>query len=299
MRSTKDSPGAVVISHDDPVGQHGGAAGDRGPVAAGLADHRGRLAGDRRLVDGGDALDDVAVARDDLAGLDDHPVADAQRRCRAPAPRPRPGPSRRATVSVRVRRRLSACALPRPSATASARLANRTVSHSQTAISQANTLGSPLSLGDREPGDEHRADPDDEHHRVAQLGAGVELAQGVRAGTARAGAGRRRRRRPCDRCAARAAPGARRWSVPRRRSCECLRDGPEGQSREEGEGGDEHDGAADEHAEQRPGGGQRARRRVRRAAARRASRPARARPGSARTGRRAWPARAWTGRTGS
>ena len=44
--------------------------------------------------------------------------------------------SRRATVSRLVRRSVSACALPRPSATASARLANSTVSHSQTTIVQ-------------------------------------------------------------------------------------------------------------------------------------------------------------------
>ena len=50
---------------DDPVGQHLGAAGDRAAVAAGLPDDRGRLAGDGRLVDAGDALDDVAVAGDD------------------------------------------------------------------------------------------------------------------------------------------------------------------------------------------------------------------------------------------
>ena len=39
-----------------------------------------------------------------------------------------------AWVSVRVLRRLSACALPRPSAIASAKLANSTVNHSQSAI---------------------------------------------------------------------------------------------------------------------------------------------------------------------
>ena len=36
---------------DDLVGEHPGAAGDRRAVAAGLADDRRRLAGDRRLVD--------------------------------------------------------------------------------------------------------------------------------------------------------------------------------------------------------------------------------------------------------
>ena len=61
---------------------------------------------------------------------------------RAPRPRLPSDASRRATVSARVRRRLSACALPRASARASAKLANRTVNHSQIAISQAKMLGS-------------------------------------------------------------------------------------------------------------------------------------------------------------
>ena len=43
---------------------------------------------------------------------------------------------RRATVSRLVRRSVSAWALPRPSATASARLANTTVSHKKTTIVQ-------------------------------------------------------------------------------------------------------------------------------------------------------------------
>ena len=44
-------------------------------------------------------------------------------------------PARRlAIISVRARRSVAACALPRPSATASAKLANTTVSHSQNAI---------------------------------------------------------------------------------------------------------------------------------------------------------------------
>ena len=60
---------------DDPVREHPGAAGDRAAVAAGLADHRGRLAGHRRLVDRGDALDHGPVAGDHLAGLDDDDVA--------------------------------------------------------------------------------------------------------------------------------------------------------------------------------------------------------------------------------
>src|SRR6478609_5541896 len=45
-------------------------------------------------------------------------------------------------VAVLVLRSDSACALPRPSATASATLANTTVSHSQATISQPNQDGS-------------------------------------------------------------------------------------------------------------------------------------------------------------
>ena len=54
--------------------------------------------------------------------------------------------SRRAIVSVLARRSASAWALPRPSATASARFANSTVSHSQTTISQANTDGLAIAI---------------------------------------------------------------------------------------------------------------------------------------------------------
>ena len=60
---------------DDPVGQHRGTAGNGRAVAAGLADHGGGLAGDGGLVNGGSALDDVAVAGNLLAGAYDHQVA--------------------------------------------------------------------------------------------------------------------------------------------------------------------------------------------------------------------------------
>ena len=93
------------------------------------------------FVDRGDALDDLAVARDEIAGLDQHEVAVLQRRgadqleLRGSA-RSR---SRLALVSVRMRRSVSACALPRPSATASAKLANSTVNHSQAVIWPENS----------------------------------------------------------------------------------------------------------------------------------------------------------------
>ena len=59
----------------DPVGEHPRSSGHARAVAAGLADHRRALAGDRRLVDRGHALDDLAVGRNDLTDLDDHAVA--------------------------------------------------------------------------------------------------------------------------------------------------------------------------------------------------------------------------------
>jgi hypothetical protein len=50
-----------------------------GVFAARLADHRRALAGDRRLVDGGDAQDDLAVAGNQFAGADHHHVVPPQR----------------------------------------------------------------------------------------------------------------------------------------------------------------------------------------------------------------------------
>src|SRR5580658_1111144 len=54
--------------------------------------------------------------------------------------------SRRAIVSRLARRSVSAWALPRPSATASARLANNTVSHSQTTMVQLNADGERMAV---------------------------------------------------------------------------------------------------------------------------------------------------------
>ena len=60
----------------DLVAQHPSAAGYCRPVTARLPDDRGRLARDRRLVDRGDALDDLAVTGDDVAGRHDAHVAE-------------------------------------------------------------------------------------------------------------------------------------------------------------------------------------------------------------------------------
>ena len=48
-----------------------------------------------------------------------------------------------ATVSERALRNVSACALPRPSAIASAKLANKTVNHSQSVICRLNLKAAP------------------------------------------------------------------------------------------------------------------------------------------------------------
>jgi hypothetical protein len=55
------------------------AAGHRGAIAARLADDRRRFTGNRRFVDRGHAFDHFAVRRNDVAGFDQHDVADFER----------------------------------------------------------------------------------------------------------------------------------------------------------------------------------------------------------------------------
>ena len=64
--------------HLDEVGEHRRSAGDGRAIAAGLANDRRGLAGDRRFIDGGDALEDLAVAGNDLARFDQHDIAEAK-----------------------------------------------------------------------------------------------------------------------------------------------------------------------------------------------------------------------------
>ena len=78
MRSRKVEPAAEVMRTRIQSDMHLGSAGHRRAVAAGLADDGGRLAGDGRLVDRSDALDHLAVAGDEVAGLDQHDVADLE-----------------------------------------------------------------------------------------------------------------------------------------------------------------------------------------------------------------------------
>ena len=135
-------------AHDDLVRQHARPAGDGRAVAARLADDRCRLAGDGRLVDRRDALDRCRRRRGSARRrrtTHSSPTASS-----APTPsrswcRRVGGRARR--VSARVLRSVSAWALPRPSATASAKLANSTVNHSQAATSPANTLSAAVADG--------------------------------------------------------------------------------------------------------------------------------------------------------
>ena len=60
--------------HLDEIGKNRGAAGHRRPIAPGFADHGRGFAGDRRFVDRGDAFENLAVAGNDLAGLDQNDI---------------------------------------------------------------------------------------------------------------------------------------------------------------------------------------------------------------------------------
>ncbi len=64
--------------HHDLVGQHLGAADHAGAIGAGLAQHRRRFTGHRRLVDGRHTTDDLAVGGNLLARRDDHVIARTQ-----------------------------------------------------------------------------------------------------------------------------------------------------------------------------------------------------------------------------
>lgn len=65
-------------AHADPVGQDLRAACHGGAVTARFPDDGRGFPRDGRLVDRGDALDHLAVGGDDVAGLDEHEVADLE-----------------------------------------------------------------------------------------------------------------------------------------------------------------------------------------------------------------------------
>ena len=168
-------------AHADPVGQHLGAAGDRRAVAAGFADHGRGFAGDRGLVDRGDALDHLAVGRDVVAGLDQHDIADLEAGAGDEAiGLVGAGQQLGLALGAGLAAATSACALPRPSATASAKLANSTVNHSQRMIWKVKPrlLAAGHQIAQEDHGGQRGHDLDHEHHRVLDHHPRIELDEG-------------------------------------------------------------------------------------------------------------------------
>ena len=75
IRSRNEWPASAVISTTMRSDSTRGSAGHAGAVAARFANHRRALAGDGRLIDGRNALDDLTVAGDDLSRFDDDVIA--------------------------------------------------------------------------------------------------------------------------------------------------------------------------------------------------------------------------------
>ena len=180
MRSRNVSPGFDVILHHDPVRQHLRAAGHRGAIAAGLADHRRRFAGDRRFVDAGDAFDDLAVAGNHLAGLDADDVAGAQRagvdRLALAAGEHANGRGLGLRLAQRGRLRLAA--------PFGHRLGEVGEQHGEPEPERdlpgkQRLAGAAEQLLDPDDRRHQAADLDDEHHRVPDLDPRIELAERV------------------------------------------------------------------------------------------------------------------------
>jgi hypothetical protein len=175
-------PGLLGDFDHEPIGRHARAAGHGRAVASGFADHRGRLARDRGLVDCRDPFDHGAVTGDQLAGVDDHDVAADQlgSGLGRPVTHGRDGLGAHRAERVRLR---AAAALgerlrdvrehdgqPQPDRDRE-RVPGRVVSPAERAA--AEHLDQPSDGRDR------RADLDHEHHGVADLDPRVELDQAV------------------------------------------------------------------------------------------------------------------------
>ena len=176
-------------AHHDPVGEDARAAGDGREVAARLADHRRRFAGDGAFVDRGDAFDDFAVGRDEVAGLDENHVALAQIVGGLEVPFgvvargvQLLGPGFTLQAAQRGGLRLAAAfgerlgevgeedGEPQPERDGE--------DEAGPVLAPAGEAGEEGGL-QPEQGGEHAADIDDEHHRVAPLDGRVEFAPGV------------------------------------------------------------------------------------------------------------------------
>ena len=167
-------------AHFDPVRNDPRAAGHGRPVAARFANDRRRFAGDRRLVDRRDAFDDLAVGRDEFAGVHhDHVVlAEARRRHllhaiagRQPV-RHRFGPR----LSERVCLRLAAALRHRLGEVGEQ---DREPQPEGDLSREERPSGARRQFLDEDDRREEAADLDDEHHRVLDLNPGIELPERI------------------------------------------------------------------------------------------------------------------------
>ena len=140
MRSRKVEPGAAVMRTRIQSESVPCSAGDCRSIAARLTMTPALpFAVIAASLTRSDTLNDLTIGRNDVGGLDQDDVSYLQvpYRRRVETLSGITDASTLACVPVRCRRR-SACALPRPSATASAKLANKTVNHSHTTISNSD-----------------------------------------------------------------------------------------------------------------------------------------------------------------
>ncbi len=168
-------------AEEQPVGDDRRPGGDRREhVGSRLLEHRRGFAGDGGLVDVGDALDDVAVGRDDAVLLHPDEVALAQVRRRngldAPAGEHAVGAQVGAGLAQRGGLRLAAAFGQRLGVVGEPDGQHEDDRHH--AVVEARGAGRSEQVrneGQREG--QQRAEPDDEHHGVADLDARVELDQ--------------------------------------------------------------------------------------------------------------------------
>ena len=78
MRSRNVSPGIRSDTNSHLIGKHSRAARHGAPVASRFADNRGALPGYDRFINGGDAFDYFAIARNQIACLGDNDVTRTQ-----------------------------------------------------------------------------------------------------------------------------------------------------------------------------------------------------------------------------
>ncbi len=162
---------------DDAVRKDARSARDAGAVPASLADHGSRLAGDRRLVDGGHAIEDFAVAGNHLAGDHFHVVSRAERGGNRLLDRP----VRTETTGRRGPPRLpQGVGLGLAAGLGDSRGEVREQQCRHQPEIQGQQIAEPCralvaqEVGDRIDDRQHRSHFDHEHHRVLPLDVGAE-----------------------------------------------------------------------------------------------------------------------------